>query len=672
MVSARRPLPLPSGADVPSALLPYANWVAWRAIMRDEKITKVPYSPRTGHLASTTDPRTWSTFDAARSFAERTGCDGLGFVFTESPFCGIDLDHCLDRAVLAPWAAAVVKRLNSYTEVSPSGSGLHILVRGTLPDGGRKRQYAGGAVEVYDQGRYFTFTGRSWQDMPHSVEDRNAVLTEWVVETFPPSPPTTTTVAAQSEERQCGTALVDDAALLTTAMEATDGATFTALWRGDTTAYGGDESAADLALCNLLAFWTDRDAGRMDRLFRQSKLFRPKWDARRGKETYGARTIAKALADATEGYEGPSLAVELNGAASSETGKEESKEPEQGSKPPRVLMISAPELMAKEFEPPRYAVPGLLPEGLCILAGRPKLGKSWLGLGLALAVASGTVALGQIEVEAGEVLHLALEDGERRLQRRIGDLLDEAPVPARLTLAWRWPRIDDGGLTELEIWLAGHPDARLVVVDTFKRIRPPERRNTGIYGQDYDAVAPVADLAQKYAVSIVLVMHTRKADAEDPLDLISGSLGLSGAADGALVMKRQRGQMDALLSVIDRDAEESEKALRWNIATGGWMLLGDAEDYRRSQQRNEVLAALHDLGPMTPKDLADTLEKHRNAIRWLLRAMHQAGQVANLGGTYMALAPRPSVADVPLHTNANTPNRPTGLTPLTPLTGQKG
>jgi hypothetical protein len=453
---------------------------------------------------------------------------------------------------------------------------------------------------------------------------------------------------------------VDDARLLELMFDAPNGTAVRALWDGDTRAHGKDDSAADLALCNHLAFWTSHDAARMDALFRRSGLMRRKWE----RQYYRERTIAEAIKGTPDTYPGPSLDVDLS--REEDDISVSTSDQKSSKKVKRPHIFRAPILMSEEFSEPRYAIPGLLPEGLCILAGRPKLGKSWLGLGLALSVASGTAALGSIEeVSEGDVLFMALEDGKRRLQRRLNELLDGAPAPNLLSLTVEWPRFPEGHAA-LEEWLIRHPNARLVVIDTFKRVRPEEKRGASVYGQDYDAVAPVSDLAHKYSVSIVIVMHTRKADAEDPLDLISGSLGLSGAADGALVMKRQRGQSDALLSVIDRDAEESELALRWNIATGGWMLLGDAAEYKRSTQRNEVLALVHDLGNMTPRDVADHLDKPRGTIRSLMAEMARSGLLISAGGTYMARAPRP--VEVPSYTEgkqaniANRTNRPTGPT----------
>ncbi len=162
-------------------------------------------------------------------------------------------------------------------------------------------------------------------------------------------------------------------------------------------------------------------------------------------------------------------------------------------------IISAASLMAKEFPEPKFAIPGLLSEGVTLFAGKPKLGKSWCGLGMALAVASGGHALGTIPVEQGNVLYLALEDGERRLKDRLQKITGNGSVPEELEFATTWSRLNEGGLEQLEKWLIEHPNARIIFIDTLKRVRPQERGNRQLYDSDYDAIAPLGDLARNLA-----------------------------------------------------------------------------------------------------------------------------------------------------------------------------
>jgi len=306
---------------------------------------------------------------------------------------------------------------------------------------------------------------------------------------------------------------------------------------------------------------------------------------------------------------------------------------------PPVETFTAAELMAMELPEPRWAVEGVLPEGLNVLAGKPKLGKSWLALNLALAVAQGGVALDAVGVEAGPVLYLALEDTRRRLKDRLGKLLSRTgqAAPPGVTFARAWPRQDQGGLYALAEWLDDHKAARLVVIDTWPKFRPPKRRNgSDDYQQDYEHAGEVKVLADRYGVTILLVCHCRKLESDDPVDSVSGTLGLTGAADAVLVLKRERGQHDATLFVSGRDVEEAEHALRWEARYCLWSLLGPADDYRLSKERQAVLDLLGRIGkPLTPTEVGEALGKNPNAAKILLWRMALDRQVAQAGdGTY--------------------------------------
>lgn len=306
--------------------------------------------------------------------------------------------------------------------------------------------------------------------------------------------------------------------------------------------------------------------------------------------------------------------------------------------PPTPTFITADALLATRFTEPRWAVPGLIPDGLSILAGSPKTGKSWAALNIALAVASGGVALGRVPVPAGDVLVVALEDNPRRLQERLVVLLQGDPAPARLTLTTAFPTLDHGAIAHLSGWLTTHREARLVVIDTLERIRGDQggARTRNAYAADYAAAAELKQLADRHEVALLVVHHVRKATADDPLDLISGTNGLAGGVDTALVLKRQAGRADAVLYVRGRDVAEAEHALGFDAATCAWTMLGAASDYRRSEERQEVLDLLARMAPeaLTPKQVAEALDRKVGAVRVLLHRMHQAGEVAHTGRGY--------------------------------------
>jgi hypothetical protein len=300
--------------------------------------------------------------------------------------------------------------------------------------------------------------------------------------------------------------------------------------------------------------------------------------------------------------------------------------------------FTAVELMALELPPVEWAVPDIVPAGVVILGGKPKLGKSWLTLGLGVATATGGVALGTKRVEQGECLYLALEDNRRRLQKRLDKLLAGDSPPEGLHIALDWSRLDEGGAEALDEWLGAHPDARLVVVDTLKKIRPRTSANRNVYDVDYEALEPLVPLAAEHNVAIIVVHHTRKLAAADPLDEISGSTGLSGGADGVLVLRRDRGRADAYLYVTGREVEEEQElALKWDPNTAGWCIVGDADEYRQSEERRAINELLEKTGPLAPKDVAEALDKNASTTRVLLRKMLTDGQVAVEEGRYKAV-----------------------------------
>lgn len=304
-----------------------------------------------------------------------------------------------------------------------------------------------------------------------------------------------------------------------------------------------------------------------------------------------------------------------------------------GSVPPSRI-LAADELMARRFPELVMVITGLIAAGLTLLVSSPKIGKSWLVLGLGVAVAAGGRALGLLPVEAGDVLVLALEDTQRRLQGRLATILDDGvPAPARLHLATSWPRLDDGGLELLREWLAEHPDARLIVVDTLAVIRPQpaKRRDGGLYDEDYAALRGLKALADEFGVAIVAVHHTRKMAAVDPLDLVNGTHGLSGAADAVLVLERSRVETDAKLHVMGRDVEEATHRLTWSPGAGTWAII-DPVIADASLERREILDYLAGAdGPRTPTVAAVVLGRPVGTIKRLMWEMSRAHQLAGGG-----------------------------------------
>jgi hypothetical protein len=289
---------------------------------------------------------------------------------------------------------------------------------------------------------------------------------------------------------------------------------------------------------------------------------------------------------------------------------------------------TAADLMSMEFPPPRWAVPGIIAEGVTLLAGPPKVGKSWMSLGLGLSVAAGGHALDAIPVPGGPVLYLALEDTPRRLQTRIGKMLGGQPAPAALTLATACPPLPQGGDEAIAAWLDVNRDARMVIIDVFAKMRGASAPGSSAYDADYAAVGRAKRVADAYSVALVLVHHVRKAGSDDFLSEVSGTNGLAGAADATLVLKRPRGQADGVLHVTGRDVDEAEYALDFHAAAGAWRLIdGPAEDHARGDTRAAITRYLRTNPGSTPKTIAESTGLNPATVRQTCTRMLADSQV---------------------------------------------
>lgn len=297
--------------------------------------------------------------------------------------------------------------------------------------------------------------------------------------------------------------------------------------------------------------------------------------------------------------------------------------------------ISAADLMEKHFAPVNYIVPGLLAEGATILAGAPKIGKSWMAYGLALSIASGRPFFGSIPVTQGDVIYLALEDSQRRLKSRLLKMGLQS-APERLTLLTEWPDLDHGCIHELEAWADAVKRPTLVIVDVLKMIRTPARGNEQIYEADYRALTGLGRFARERGLAVVIVHHTRKSSAksgeEDPLETISGTNGLTGAADSLMVLKRDNGTPNCILYVRGRDVEESEKAVRFDGQNGTWCLLGAASEVGRTSEREAIMEVLRrHTEPMQASEIADIIGKTAPTVRKTLSRMWDNGEIKKTG-----------------------------------------
>lgn len=305
--------------------------------------------------------------------------------------------------------------------------------------------------------------------------------------------------------------------------------------------------------------------------------------------------------------------------------KEHSMTPRQED----VIIETAAVLRTMVFPPIRYVVPGYIAEGCTILAGRPKIGKSWLMLEAALAVSTGGECLGGIKCEPGSVLYLALEDNRRRLQSRITKLqgAQTREWPDAFCYATEWPRADGGGLNKIRDWIASAKNPRLVVVDVLAAFRTSRGDRQTQYDADYEAVQPLQRIAGETGVAIVIVHHLRKSGAEvDPFEKVSGTLGLSGGADTVLILDRDGN--GATLYARGRDIEEIESAVEFDRTVCRWRVLGTASNVRRTDERSMIFTALREANEaMTPTDIAAATGMPNANVRQLLLKMTTSGEI---------------------------------------------
>jgi hypothetical protein len=225
-------------------------------------------------------------------------------------------------------------------------------------------------------------------------------------------------------------------------------------------------------------------------------------------------------------------------------------------------------------------------------------------------------------------LYLALEDNQRRVQARLQALCplrrQRGINLSRLKIRTVAPRIDNGLFAELDKWRTSVKDPRLIIIDVYMKIRPPRKRGEDVYAADYAAVVPLQRYASQYGIAIVLVTHTRKMEAEDPLESISGTNGVTGAADSVLVLSR--GSKGTVLYGRGRDIAEIETAMTFD--DGRWHIRGDADEVLKSDERRKIIRVLKESPePLNPKSISDLTGMKPANVRNLVRNMFRDGEL---------------------------------------------
>lgn len=285
---------------IPEELKELKAWCCFKLQHRNGKLTKVPIDANTGNLGRSNDESTWSSFNTALGAIDKFNCDGLGFYF-KPPYFGIDLDNVrteIERYKQGDDEENIVSEfidlMGSYAEISVSGNGIHIIAKGELPDGGRRK----GNVEIYNNGRFFVMTGNRIGDYHYIVEDElnkiNYLHNKYIASNE-------VSRKKRTDQGDYGNSLSIER-IIQIAGNSKNGVRFKLFMGGGWEQFYNSHSEADMAFANDLAFWTNRDYGKMDAIFRQSSLYRDKWDQKRGDQTYGDITLNKAIQECNEAF----------------------------------------------------------------------------------------------------------------------------------------------------------------------------------------------------------------------------------------------------------------------------------------------------------------------------------------------------------------------------------
>ena len=316
-----------------------------------------------------------------------------------------------------------------------------------------------------------------------------------------------------------------------------------------------------------------------------------------------------------------------------------------GGKDKKPNIISATKIAETNYPKIKWAIKNLLPEGLTILGGNPKLGKSWMVLNLGLLIASNKEINPsfKFDITPGVVLYIALEDNERRLHRRLKKCCRNKGIPPDLYFATEWPIIGMGGLRAIENFIIQIPETRLIIIDPIAKIWPIATKgskdpNRTIYHNDYEIIGNIKEISDKYNVSILCNHHlTKNQKGEDPLGLLSGSMGISGGIDTVMILKRTRSTSSGTLFITGRDIYEKTEEVEYNEKTGWWNFLGDKKPLLGAEILNLLNLLQQHKESIRLVDICKMTNKTAPNISRMLKFLVENGNVKKTGmGVYQA------------------------------------
>lgn len=545
--------------NIPIPLRQHAYWCVWKY---EECRGKIPYNPSTGHRAKSNDRNTFSDYYTALEIYKKGDYDGLGIGIFDN-VGAIDIDNCITDGKCSDMANDIIKRMGSYTEISPSGNGIRIIFSVKDFEYSKEQYYINNhkkGLEIYISGitnKFVSITGNSINNNP--VTDGTEVLKE-VLNIYMKRNTVSNSENINNNYLKIG--LEKDEKLKS-------------YWDGARP--HGNESEDDAGFMAKLLYWLNNDSDEAISAFRSSPYASQK-DEKHKKKLERADYLPN-LARAVK----PDKTAEQDNIQWERNKTDYNSKPE--AKPKRSLkIISALDLQKADLPPTRYLVDNILPEGTSLLAAAPKSGKSWFVLLLGLRIAAGEKFLNWNTQQAG-VLYLSFEDTLKRLQSRMNKLLDGAPAPLWFYFSTDIISLDDGLLELLDEHTQQHPETKLIIIDTFQKIRGQSLRGERWYEHDYREAGMIKEAMDKKGISVLFVHHTSKTkDKEDPFNEITGTNGISGVMDTMFVIKKTaRNASQATLHITGRDVEQDEILISLNENTCQWEYVGDVYELTRKE-----------------------------------------------------------------------------------------
>ena len=456
--------------NIPNELKQHNYWCVW-------KDKKMPYNPKTNELAKTNNPDTFADFDTACKAFEQGGYKGMGIGIFNG-VSAIDIDHCITDGELSKMANDIINQMNSYTEISPSGTGIRIIF--TVKDFNFDKQlyYINNQkrkLEVYISGatnKYVTITGNSINDNP--IIDGTSALPQ-ILDTYMRRQQSTKETTHmykpnfdKTDEEFLQIGLTKDKKLIE-------------YYQGSRPRKS--ESENDLGFMNKLLYWCNGNADLAIKTFFSSPFVTQKDEKHKKKlerKDYIMGLIEKGMSSTTaekdnEKYRQQQLQKkEISNNTNSQSIKPDNKPI------PKLNVISAQDLQNTDLPPVKFLVEDILPEGTSILSASPKMGKSWFVLDMGLKIALGEKFLNKQTTQTG-VLYLALEDNLQRLKDRMNKVLNNRTAPKMFNFLTEAPNLDENLIDVLDVYIRENPKIKLIIIDTLQKIRSKTPRQGSMY-----------------------------------------------------------------------------------------------------------------------------------------------------------------------------------------------